>query len=191
VFLFRVARLPLQLQALHPDKAGGLGFLGQSLNAFVPIAAAHGVLLSGYLADRILYSGAHLPDFKLEIIGAVLILIGLFGGPLLLFMPVLARAKRTGLREYGRVAQVYVRTFDAKWIKGTEPADEPLIGTGDIQSLADLANSYSVAEGMRIIPLSRTALLQFIAAIVIPLIPLLLTVMPADKLASNLVKMIL
>ena len=190
-FLWRAAGLPLRLNALHPDKAGGLGFLGQSLSAFVPLAAAHGVIMAGYLADRIFYSGDKLTDYKLVILAAVLALLGVFAGPLCLFVPLLARTRRAGLREYGRVAQVYVRTFEQKWISGPPPDEEPLVGSGDIQSLADLANSYGVAESMRLTPISRTAVLQFVAATVAPIVPLLLTVMPAEKLASTLVRLVL
>jgi hypothetical protein len=54
--------------------------------------------------------------------------------PLLVFIPCLARTKREGLAEYGALAQRYVREFDDKWLRGGTPADEPLVGSGDIQS---------------------------------------------------------
>jgi hypothetical protein len=191
IFLFRVARLPLQVEPLHPDRAGGLGFLGHSLYAFVPIAAAHGFLLSGYLADRIFYAGAMLTDFKFAIGAELAVLLAIFVGPLLLFLPVLLRAKRSGLWDYGRVAQGYVRAFDVKWIQGPQPAEEPILGTGDIQSLADLGNSFAVVEQMHLFPLSRTALLQFTLAFLLPLAPLVLTVVPAEQIGSTLVQLIL
>jgi hypothetical protein len=190
-FLWAVARLDLDLNALHPDKAGGLGFLGQSLNAFVPIAAAHGVMLSGLIANRIFFAGAALGQFEIQIFVGVLALVLVFAGPLFFFSPKLAYVRRDGLREYGRVAQEYVRTFEAKWITGPPPHDEPLVGTGDIQSLADLANSFAVAEQMRLAPISRAALFQFVVAILLPIAPLLLTIMPAEKLISTFVKMVI
>jgi len=61
-------------------------------------------------------------------------------GPLLLFTPQLAAAKRTGKREYGTLAERYIREFDAKWLRGGALAGEPLVGSGDIQSLANLNN---------------------------------------------------
>ncbi len=33
VFLWRVSRLPLQLEPLHPDRAGGIGFVGDCMRA--------------------------------------------------------------------------------------------------------------------------------------------------------------
>jgi hypothetical protein len=191
IFLFRVSRLDLKLDALHPDKAGGIGFLSGSLNAFVTLAIAQGALLSGYMANRVLYAGSKLPDFKWEVAAAVVILLALFSGPLTLFAPKLAAAKREGLREYGRVAQDYVRTFRSKWIDGHAPAEEPLVGSGDIQSLADLSNSYSVAEQMRLFPISRAGIFQFVLAILLPIAPLLFTVMPAEQVLKTLSKLIL
>jgi len=73
-------------------------------------------------------------------------------GPLLVFSPKLEAAKRKGLREYGTLAQRYVRECDDKWLRGGRPADEPLIGSADIQSLADLGNSFEVVKGMRWAP---------------------------------------
>jgi hypothetical protein len=45
---------------------------------------------------------------------------------------------------YGAFATAYVREFDEKWFRGTASGDR--LGTADIQSLADLGNSYSVVQ---------------------------------------------
>jgi hypothetical protein len=107
-------------------------------------------------------------------------------GPLLLFAPQLAQAKRVGLREYGTLAGRYVREFNAKWLRGGAPANEPLIGSADIQSLADLANSYEVVQTMRIAPITRQAVLQVVAATLLPVVPLALTMMPLEDLLKKL-----
>lgn len=186
LFLWRVSRLDLDLNATHPDRAGGLGFLGESLSAFVPIAAAHGLLFAGMLADRILFGGARLTDFKVEVLGGALFLLLVFAGPLTLFAPRLAQVKRAGLRDYGALGQRYVREFRQKWMSGA-PAEEPLIGSGDIQSLADLGNSFASAEQMRLVPVQPPSLLAFVAAFLVPILPLVLTMMSADKLIARLV----
>ena len=189
-FLWHMARLDLELYAIHPDKAGGLGFLGESLNAVVPIAAAHGVLVSGMVADRIFHAGAKLIDFEVAIVGVLAFLLLMFAGPLLLFGLRLARVKRAGLQAYGALGQTYVRDFQAKWY-GSKPAGEPLVGTGDIQSLADLGNSYGSAAEMKIVPISRSALLQFVAAFLAPILPLVLTMISMETLIGKLVGIVL
>jgi hypothetical protein len=163
-----------------------MGFLAATVYAFVPLLMAHGALLAGHLANRIFYLGSALTDFKVEIAVMVGFLLLLAVGPLVVFVPQLAQAKRTGLREYGTLAQRYVREFDAKWLRGGAPADEPLVGSGDIQSLADLGNSLEVVRTMRSLPVTKEALLQLAAASLAPIVPLALTMMPLEELLKRL-----
>jgi hypothetical protein len=104
----------------------------------------------------------------------------------LVFAPQLAQAKRTGNREYGTLAERYVREFDAKWLRGGAPAGEPLVGSADIQSLADLANSFEVVRTMQIAPITRDSLLRLVAATLAPIVPLALTMMPFEELLRKL-----
>ena len=184
--LWQVSRIELNLVPTHPDRAGGLGFLSTTVHAFIPLLMAHGALLSGQLANQIFYAGAVLTQFKLEILLLVIFVLFLVIGPLLVFAPQLARARRTGLREYGTLAQRYVREFDTKWLRGGAPADESVLGSGDIQSLADLGNSFAVVQDMRVVPISKQAILQLGAATVAPVVPLLLTLMPLEQLLNKL-----
>ena len=103
-------------------------------------------------------------------------------GPMLVFLPQLAAARRKGLREYGILAQRYAREFDHKWLRGGAPADEPLLGSGDIQSLADLGNSYAVVKEMRLAPFNMQTVLQLAVITLLPLAPLLLTMIPLEEL---------
>jgi hypothetical protein len=189
-FLWQVSRLDLSLVPTHPDRVGGLGFLANTVYAFVPLAVAHGAMLAGPLANRIFYLGATLPEFKLEIAALVVFLLGVTFGPLLVFAPQLAEAKRTGNREYGALAERYVREFDIKWLRGGAPADEALVGSGDIQSLADLANSFEVVRTMRIAPVTTEALLRLVAATLAPLVPLALTMMSLEDLLKQLLGLV-
>jgi hypothetical protein len=186
-FLWQVSRLNLSLVPTHPDRVGGLGFLSNTVFAFTPLAVAHGGLLAGFIANRIFYLGATLPQFKVEIAVLVLFLLCLVLGPLLFFAPQLAETKRTGNREYGTLAERYVREFDAKWLRGGAAADEPLVGSGDIQSLADLSNSFEVVQSMGIAPITKQALVQLVAATLAPIVPLALTMMPLEELLKKLI----
>ena len=184
--LWHVARIELRLVPTHPDRVGGLGFLSNTVFAFVPVIMAHGVLLAGVLANQIFHAAGRLTDFRLEILLLVIFLLLLVAGPLIVFAPQLARAKRNGLREYGNLAQRYVRAFDARWVRGHEP-DDTLLGTGDIQSLADLGNAFEIIKGMRVIPVSKEAILQLAIVAVAPIVPLLLTLMPLEELLKKLI----
>jgi hypothetical protein len=185
-FLWQVSRIELSLVPTHPDRLGGLGFLANSAYAFAVLAVAHGAMVAGLIANRIFFLGASLTDFKVEIAVVVVFVVAALLGPLLAFTFQLAQAKRTGLREYGTLAERYVREFDAKWVRGTAPVDEPLVGSADIQSLADLGNSYEVVRTMRLAPITRDAILLLGAATLVPIVPLLLTMMPLEELVRTL-----
>jgi hypothetical protein len=185
-FLWQVSRIQLSLIPTHPDRVGGLGFLANTVFAFMPLAAAHGVLLSGVIANRVFYVGAALLQFKVEIAVLVVFLLCLVLGPLLVFAPQLAQAKRIGNREYGALAERYVREFDAKWLRGGASANEPLVGSGDIQSLADLANSFEVVKTMQIAPITRDAFIRLIGATLVPVLPLVFTMMSLEELLKKL-----
>jgi hypothetical protein len=186
-FLWQVSRIELSLIPTHPDRVGGLGFLSNTVYAFAPLAVAHGGLFAGFIANRIFFLGAALPQLKIEIAVVAVFLLCLVFGPLLLFAPQLAEAKRTGIREYGTLAERYVREFDTKWLRGGAPGDEPLVGSGDIQSLADLSNSFEVVRTMRVAPVTKEAILRLVAATLAPVTPLALTMMPLEDLLKRLI----
>jgi hypothetical protein len=190
-FLWRVSRLNLSLIATHPDRAAGLGFLGASTYAFGPILFAQGTLLAGLIASRVLYEGQNLMVFKMEAAGFVAFFVVVILIPLVLFAPCLANAKRRGLRDYGRLGSRYVQGFDEKWIKGGAPKEEELIGSGDIQSLADLGNSFMVVQEMRLVPFGVKDVARLAAATAAPLIPLALTVVSLEELVRRLIKILL
>lgn len=185
-FLWQTSRIQLSLVPTHPDRLGGIGFLASTAYAFMPVLMAHGALLAGNLANRIFHLGAALPDFKMEILLLVSLLLAIVLGPLLVFAPQLAQAKRTGLREYGTVAERLVRQFDTKWVRGGAPADELLVGNNDISSLGDLGNCYEAVRSMRIVPLTRDTIVQLAAATLVPFLPLMLTMMPLEELLKRL-----
>jgi len=188
-FLLRVSLLKLHLLAAHPDRAGGLGFLGKSSYAFMPLLFAQGALVAGQIAGRIFYEGRSLLSFKLTIIGFVCFFVAAILAPLMLFTPQLARAKREGLAEYGAFASTYVMDFDQKWLR-SKLNDEELLGTGDIQSLADLGNSFAVVREMRAIPFATDDVVRLLIATVAPMVPLLLTIMPFEQLVTQAIKII-
>jgi hypothetical protein len=163
-----------------------LSFVSGQVYAFAVLAVAHGAILAGALANRIFFAGATLPQYKGEIVIMVIFMLCLIVVPLLVFTPQLSQAKRSGLREYGTLAERYVREFDAKWLRGRASADEPLVGSADIQSLADLGNSYGVVQDMRIVPITRDALLRLVGATLAPIVPLALTMMSLEELLKKL-----
>lgn len=187
-FLWQVSRLDLRLVPTHPDLSGGLGFLAASVYAFIPLLLAHGVLFSGTIANAIFYEGAKLPQYQLLIFGMVAGALLFVLGPLLVFLGPLSTARRKGLGEYGALANRYVRDFDNKWLRNGAPDGEVFIGSADIQSLADLSNSFDVIRRMNIVPFTLQTIFQLGVITLLPIGPLLLTMISVEELISTLLK---
>jgi hypothetical protein len=191
VLLVRLARLPLQLQPLHPDRAGGLGFLSQLSLAFAPLLMAQGTMASGWVAGQIMYSGAMLTDFKLELVAATVISLGFVLLPTAAFAPAMADAKRLGLSAYGCLAVRYAIDFNRKWAGTTANRGASPLGNPDMQSLADIGNAYGTLSGMRVVPFSSRTVLQLGAAFLAPVAPLALTMLSVDELFNRAMEMLL
>lgn len=189
-FLWKVARLRLQLNSLHPDRAGGLGFLNISIYAFTPFLLAHSVLLSGMIFNRVWNTHVQLMQFQLEIISIIFLLALLPLIPLLFFAFTLADTKRMGTLKYGTFAQTYVNDFRRKWFVNMKN-DKAILGTPDIQSLSDLASSFDVSKKMRVAPFNGSDVIQILILICLPLLPLVLVIMPIEKIITQAVKLVL
>jgi hypothetical protein len=189
-FLWQVSRLDLHLIPTHPDRAGGLAFLGKSAYAFSPILFAQGALLAGLIASRVLYGGEKLLSFKMEAIGSIAFFLVLVLGPLTMFTPQLAGAKRKGLGDYGLFASSYVEAFEKKWVIRDPSANDELLGTGDIQSLADLGNSYALVRDMRPVPFDMQDIVRLAAVTAVPLLPLGLTIFSLDQMVTQILKVL-
>jgi hypothetical protein len=137
-----------------------------------------------------LYAGAKLTDFKLELLALVIMMLFFVLAPLLVFTPRLARTKRIGLLEYGGLAQRYVREFDQKWLRDEVATGEPLVGSGDIQSLADLGNSFEIVKGMKPVPFGKETLLQLAVVSLAPVAPLVLTMIPLGDLLDRFLNVV-
>jgi len=107
-----------------------------------------------------------------------------------LWVPKMARVRRTGLREYSALGNQYTEEFDRKWVHYSEPPSEPLLGSGDIQSLADLANSYQVIEEMSIAPITKGLVIKLAVLASAPLIPVIVAVTPTSAILNAILKMV-
>lgn len=189
-FLGRVSRLRLRLSASHPDRVGGLGFLTFHQTVFASLTLAAGCGLSAAAANRILYTGASLKEHQAALIAFMVIAIVIGIAPLLAFTPALVRAKHRGIFEYGRLGTDYVQSFEQKWLTEKSAREETLLGSGDIQSLADMGGSFERVSRMSPVPLDRRIVITFALAAMAPALPLLLTVMPLKEIAQLLVKVL-
>ena len=189
--LWKISKLDLHLSASHPDRTGGIGFLGKGTYAFGPILSAQGAVLSGLIATRVMYQGEALQSYQWDAVVLILAVLLVVLTPLLIFMPLLDRTQREGTARFGMLAMRYTMGFEKKWIQGFKPDDDELMGSADIQSLADLSNSYSVVSEMRIIPFTWQDAARLAVATAAPLLPLGLTVLSLEELLGRLFKILI
>ena len=190
-FLWRMNKLDLQLFPPHPDEAGGLGFVGRAQQFFGIILFAYSAATAGVLADTVIYDKVPLQHFAGPVVAYVVIAVGIVLAPLLVFAVRMHETKIKGLYQYGSLATSYTSAFHHRWINKDPAASEPLLGTADLQSLADLGNSYGFIKGMDDLPMNPRTPIHLALACLIPMAPLLLIVLPLKEMLKLLFKAVL
>ncbi|MGE5318905.1 MAG: hypothetical protein ACM3KD_01870 [Hyphomicrobiaceae bacterium] len=184
-FLWRVSRLDLQLMPTHPDRTAGLGYLEVVHAHFTPMILALSVVQAAMLAEE-LSSGTASFEAIYPAFALVLVVVAvLFLGPLFIFMSWLWACRVKGLSDYMVFGSSYVNGFDRKWLGAAGADREPLLGTPDLQSLADLGNSISVVRDMRVVPISLLLLKDYALTALLPFLPLFLFKYPVADLAEK------
>lgn len=166
--LYRISRLPLQLTPLHPDRAGGLGFLAiypGIFNGFV--FAMSCVVASSMVKDLALERQSHEAVWIALAVWVGICLIVVLG-PLLVFAWPLYQVRERALLEYGRLANQHHLAFHRKWI-GEGRNGEELMGSPDPSSASDINATVSAVLDLRFVPVDRVAVIQLVIAAGIPL----------------------
>ncbi len=187
-FLFRISRLSLELTPTHPDRAGGLGFLGWGLVSFGLVLMAISAVLSGSFAYEIVHRGSSLNILKYHIMVFVALGIVIEHAPLLVFTGHLARCRFRGLLDFGSLIGDHDRAFDEKWLHLRGSGRSSLLGSPDTGSLSHMSTVYEHVERMQLLPFDKKAVIVLVAAALIPMIPLLGTVTGLTEILSMLGK---
>jgi len=186
VLLARIARLPLRLVAIHPDRAGGLIFLSLFPGIFSGFVFALSCVVSSSLLKTMALDPPSQTIIGFGIFGWVFLMALIFLGPLFFFSPPLYRARERAVIAYGRLAQVHNREFERVWV-GCNRDPEELLGSPDPSSVADLTVAVQTALGMRFVPLDLTAALLILFAAMAPF----LVVVASQVKLTELLKWIL
>jgi hypothetical protein len=185
--LWKVSRLDLHPRPAHPDRAGGLAFLGGTQAAFGVLVFAFGVQLSCLIADAVHFRGTEMMAFRGQVIAFVVIVVVVLLLPLLVFSPKLVQARERELfflsGSAHRGAGDLARKLRAS--RGGElPADA-------VSGLSDFSVLYDHARLMRPLPLERQHIFALILAAVVPFLPLIFLVMPAREVLRTLASLLI
>jgi hypothetical protein len=180
-FLAALARIGVDPSPLHPDGAGGLRVLAIPSRGFGLVVAAFGAVASATFAARIAAHGDGLAELG-QVAAAYTSLAVVLGlGPLLPLVPAQARARLRAQLVHGGFAERYVRDFHARWLAPADPGSP--LGSGDIQSLADVQSSMGLALGMGLLPFGRDTLAVLVVCALLPFVPCLLLLVPVAQVA--------
>ena len=185
-FLWRLAKLDLHLVPIHPDGAAGLGYLEVVQTHFTAFVLAISIVVSASFAEEI-SSGKTVFEVIYPAFAFTLIVeLALIFLPPCVFAFKLRACQEKGLSDYGVFAARYVNDFEKKWLKASAIPADPLLGTADLQSLADLSNSVGIVRNMRWVPVSTRLLITVMVAALLPMLPLLLFKYPIAELVQRL-----
>lgn len=186
--LFRgIARLDLQLVAIHPDRAAGLGFLDLLPPIVAPVALAFSAVIAAQLAHEVLYHGVHVSSLQPVAAAWLVVALVVFLSPLLPFALRLARMRRAERLRYGDLLGEHGRLFAARWF-ARAPGDESLLGAQDISAATDAVALYQAVETLRPMPFGLRGVLPLAAAILLPWVPVFAIEIPLKDLLLRILK---
>jgi hypothetical protein len=188
VLFRRIARLDLSLVPTHPDRAGGLGFLGEMPLLFGPVVLAISAVFASQFAHDVLYHDVHVTALRAQMITLIVVSLLLFLAPLALWLPPLRAAKRRALLEYAALVGEHGRLVHRRWIEREALAEAPLLAAPEIGPVADTITLYDAVQKMRTVPIGRSALLGIGLAAALPMLPVLAIEIPIRELLMKLLK---
>jgi hypothetical protein len=186
-FLWKVTNLELHPRPAHPDRAGGLAFLGGAQAAFGVFVFAFGVQLSCLAADAVRFRGAELTTFRGEIVAFVVITVVALLLPLLVFAPKLVRAREQHLIFLSGSAHRGAGDLVRK-LRSAETGELP---SDAVSGLSDFGALYENARLMRPVPLEIRHVVMLVLAAVLPFVPLVFLVMPAREVLRTLARLLI
>ncbi len=187
-YAFKLSGRRLKLVASHPDKRGGLSFLGLMVMAFAPTAFAASSVIASNWRNEILHHGAHLADFRLAAIVLVLIISLLAIGPLLFFVPRLAALRQKGILEYGILGQLHSSEYHEKWIHHRSGHEADFLVAPESNTLTGFGTSYEKIGQLNPFPIDMGSLYGLAAAVAIPGLAVVLAQIPFAVVLDELLK---
>ena len=155
------------------------------------LATAVGSVLAGQFANEIAHFGETLSTIRAPAVAFIVISVVLVLLPLTVFSFKLFETRRDGLVRYSRVGRGVTAAFDIKYARPDASPPESMIGTQDPSSLIDYISSYDVIQQMRVIPMSKRAVIYIAALAAAPFAPVWLLSTPVDKVIGEILKRLL
>jgi len=188
--LWKMSRLDLSLVSTHPDQAGGLKFVSESLKGFRIPALAFSTIVAGSQMNQMLHVGLAPLDVRRAAIGVAIFILLLAVGPLVLFYPRLRETRVKGFFKYGALARDVGLQFEEKWLDHLGTFDSTTLETNDFSAMTDLNQVAGNAHNVREIPFGLRDVTFLLIVTLIPFIPATLLAIPLPELLHELAKLL-
>jgi hypothetical protein len=176
-----LARLELRLVATHPDGAGGLAFIGHYPNAFAAFVFALSCVLGAAIARALLQGGLAAAAYGQLMAAWLVVVMILFGLPLLAFSRPLRRLKEATLLAASSVATRRERAAERELLGSNVSAagDAEATASGEVP---DASKLHAAARKLSTLLTARSALVPVAAAALLPLVAAGATQLPLKEL---------
>jgi len=188
ILLRRISKLDLELVPVHPDRAGGLGFLSIAPQIFIPFVLGVSIVLASHFAHSVLYHGARVDTLRMPMALYVMLALALCLGPLLALTGKLKRLRRKALLDYGALAGQHGRLVDRRWIRGETVRDDALLNAPELGPVADVRSMHEAVSAIHLAPISSQTVIMLFAAVALPMVPVLAIEIPVVDLLKMLAR---
>lgn len=190
-FLWLMSRLDLKIVPAHPDGAGGMAFIGLSVQIYSTLAFCCGIVVAGSLVNRIAHDGSSILSYQMVILGFVVTMLVVFAAPVLVFSPRLLEARRQGIFEYGALARRVGVLMERKWTQRGSVVDGEALSAPDFSATTDLYSVAANAYAMNIVPVALVSLALLIGGSLAPFVPAVLMSMSPEAILDKLTSLFL
>jgi len=188
--LWQVSGLDLRIIPAHRDGAGGLEFLGNSVEAFTPFIFGVMSFAAAIVADFVVYEGDSPLQYQWHVIGLVGFLLILITGPSLFFVRALYKAREEAIFRYGALASCQIQRVEEKWLPEGPVGESSESSMPDFRSITHLGHSVTAVHKMALIPLTKERILLLLVVALLPFIPVLATQVPIGEIISVVLKVL-
>jgi len=185
-----IAHMDVRIVASHPDKMGGLGFLGQSLRGFPILAFALGSAVAGTLANLVVHEARPSTSLTPVVVATMVFILLICAGPLLAFIRPMREAQDDAELSYGALATSLGERFEERWLARVPVAAEAL-EVPDFSSTTDLFSVAANVTEMRPIPIEIKDFFPLLLATVLPFLPIILRQVSFEDLLTVAKRMLM
>jgi len=190
VMLRKLSRLEMKLVATHPDRNGGLGFIGEYPNAYALFVFGVSCVIAAALASHMLDAKVTATTFSTLMGIWLAIVLALFAYPLAAFQRPLSALKRETLFRCNALATQYFRNQERS-VLGANTAVSGEKGEADTTDVADPSKVLDAAKKMSTILVHRSALVPVGLAALAPIMAAGMVKLPFKELLSIIKKLLL